>query len=151
MDQFEYLLELIPQQNYNVASYITRFLKSCTERSDINSFTVQNACLMFGSAFCRSHSLATIDETEKQKSCLVTKILIENCEELFNKEEVLNKKTDKSRETRRKREKESMINYNRQESRRVRKEEKKNEKLKKKQGKPDDELTVIILSQFGLL
>jgi len=144
VDQFEYLLELIPQQNYNVASYVTHFLKECTDRCEKNDFTVQYACLMFGSVFCRSHSLATIDETEKQKSCLVTKFLIENCDEMFKKEEILNKKVDKSRETRRKREKESMMNYNRQESRRARKAEKKNEKLMKKKGKTEDEITSVV-------
>ena len=141
MDQFQYLLELTPQQNYNVAAYVTHFLKDCTARSSVNNFTLADAGLMFGSVYCRSHSLATIDETEKQKASAVTQFLIENCEELFKNTETINKKADKSRETRRKREKDSMMNYNKQESRRAKKAEKKIEKLKKKH-RSDEEVTI---------
>lgn len=122
LSQFDLLLGMVPQQNFNVISRLCIFFKDCTDKSSVNNFSLNDASRMFCSVFCRTHSLGTLDESEIQKSCQVTQFLIEHSATLFKTQLIINRKEDKVRETRRKKEKESFMSY----YKKARKEEKKN-------------------------
>ena len=126
--QFQYLLELIPLQNFNTLLFVCRFLVECISKSS-GTLTCENISRIFAQALCRKNNLCSIDENERKKSQQVAQIFIDEAATLFV--EALNisdKKAEKSRENLRKKEKDNMLSH----SRRKKIEEKKREKERRK-------------------
>src|SRR3990167_8359361 len=64
--QFQYLLELIPLQNFNTLLFVCRFLVECISKSS-GTLTCENISRIFAQALCRKNNLCSIDENERKK------------------------------------------------------------------------------------
>ena len=142
--QFGYLLEMIPLQYFNMALCISRFLRDCTNHSDKNGFDVEEAAEVFHTVFCRPQGS---DRADKQKQKNVAKNLISHCNSLFREAlDASDKKMERLREQRRKKEREMMVSYNRNENKRAKKEERKKGKLRKKLPVSESEVVPVVVS-----
>jgi len=140
--QFGYLLEMIPLQYFNMALCISRFLRDCTNHSDKNGFDVEEAAEVFHTVFCRPQGS---DRADKQKQKNVAKNLISHCNSLFREAlDASDKKMERLREQRRKKEREMMVSYNRNENKRAKKEERKKGKLRKKLPVSESEVVPVV-------
>lgn len=131
IEQFQYLVELLPPQNHNLCAYLALFWKDFVDKGQANGLSLSSAGRLFGQIFCRNNDF-TIDQTELQLSYAVTEIIIGHAETLFPSSVDFNdKKIDKAREALRKKEKEIMSSYAKNEKREERKNRKKARKEKK--------------------
>jgi hypothetical protein len=140
LETIDYLLAMIPLQNYNLVAYFTHFLKECVSRSAVNGLTVESVARIFGQAYLRTHGIISIDETERQQSSAVAAYMISECDKLFKGPlDVNDKEAEASRRKRRKKAKEMLSNFEKSESKKLRKEHK-----QKKRGtlRRDDEVSV---------
>eukprot|EP01096_Ripella_sp_DP13-Kostka_P016176 TRINITY_DN7794_c0_g2_i1.p1 TRINITY_DN7794_c0_g2~~TRINITY_DN7794_c0_g2_i1.p1 ORF type:complete len:626 (+),score=313.72 TRINITY_DN7794_c0_g2_i1:140-2017(+) len=133
IQQMRDLLEMVPPQNFNVIKYLVEFLHQLTLRSEVNKLTVVNASRIFSQMFCRDQDL-TIDKDELQRSCDVLELLISKYEVLFS-ESMLDTKdisNEKNRESKRRKQKDAVASFLKEERKKARKEKKEREKESKK-------------------
>mmetsp|Transcript_4310 Transcript_4310/g.15170 ORF Transcript_4310/g.15170 Transcript_4310/m.15170 type:complete len:508 (+) Transcript_4310:34-1557(+) len=111
IEQFKYLVELLPPQNHNLCAYLALFWKDFVDKGHANGLTLSSAGRLFGQIFCRNNDF-TIDQTELRLSYAVTEILIGHAEVLFpSTVDFTDKKVDRAREVLRKKEREMMQSH----------------------------------------